>query len=106
MKFSNDGRGAPKSAAIGLEVADPAAAETAGSPASVAAVEAVGFARLLVRPRGTSVTGGPIASTIGQWSWATYEGARNPYVLLVTIYLFGPYFTNHVVGDPVRGQEI
>jgi len=106
VRFSNDGGSAPKSASVRLDVADAAAAETAGSPASVAAVEAVGVARLFARPRGTSVTGGPIASTIGQWSWAGYEGARNPYVLLVTIYLFGPYFTNHVVGDPVRGQVI
>jgi MFS-type transporter involved in bile tolerance (Atg22 family) len=43
---------------------------------------------------------------LGQVSWATYEGARNPYVLLVTIYLFAPYFTTTVVGDPVRGQQI
>lgn len=106
MRFSNDGGAASKPAAIVLDVADPAAAETAGSPASVAAVEAVGVAGWLSRPRGVSVTGDPIASRLGQWSWATYEGARNPYVLLVTIYLFGPYFTNFVVGDPVRGQEL
>ena len=35
-----------------------------------------------------------------------YEWARNPYVLLITIYIFAPYFTTTVVGDPVRGQAI
>ena len=56
--------------------------------------------------RPLAVTGVPAASTLGQWSWALFEWARNPYVILVTIYLFAPYFTNHVVGDPVRGQVV
>lgn len=77
-----------------------------GTPATAAVAEAAGFASWLRSPRGSSVTGGPIASRLGQVSWAMYEGARNPYVLLVTIYIFAPYFTGHVVGDPVKGQEI
>ena len=52
------------------------------------------------------MTGVPAASSAGQWSWALFEWARNPYVILITIYLFAPYFTNHVVGDPVRGQVV
>jgi len=56
------------------------------------------------RPR--AVTGAPAATGLGQWSWALFEWARNPYVILVTIYLFAPYFTSHVVGDPVRGQVV
>ncbi|MEJ0042125.1 MAG: hypothetical protein WDM81_07855 [Rhizomicrobium sp.] len=35
-----------------------------------------------------------------------FEWARIPYVLLVTIYLFAPYFTTQVVGDAVKGQEL
>ena len=89
-----------------IEVADTAAGEPSGTPASVAIAEAAGFAAWIKSPHGKSVTGGPIASRLGQISWATYEGARNPYVLLVTIYLFAPYFTGTVVGDPVRGQQI
>ena len=27
-------------------------------------------------------------------------------MIIITIYIFGPYFTNYVVSDPVRGQEI
>jgi UMF1 family MFS transporter len=46
---------------------------------------------------------GPL--TKGAVSWAVFEGARNPYVILITIYVFMPYFARFVVGDPVKGQE-
>ena len=46
------------------------------------------------------------ASTLGQFSWAMFEWARNPYYILIVIYIFGPYFSTEVIGDPVRGQEI
>jgi len=38
------------------------------------------------------------------WSWALFQGARDPYVVLITIYIFAPYFVRDVVGDAVRGQ--
>ncbi len=63
-------------------------------------------ARAIGAPGPQAVTGAPAASGLGQWSWAVFEWARNPYVILITIYLFAPYFTSHVVGDPVRGQVI
>ena len=49
------------------------------------------------------------AQTGGVWalpgfSWALFEFARNPYYLLVVIYLFPPYFAKAVVGDAVKGQ--
>jgi len=53
-----------------------------------------------------SAVGGPCASPAGQFSWALFEWARNPYVILITIYVFAPYFTRHVVGDPVAGQAL
>ena len=46
------------------------------------------------------------AGTLGQVSWALFEWARNPYYILIVIYIFGPYFTAEVIGDPIRGQEI
>ncbi|MBU6297711.1 MAG: hypothetical protein KJS68_05650, partial [Alphaproteobacteria bacterium] len=58
--------------------------------------------RWQVVPDGESATGGTIASPLGQVSWAMFDFARNPYVLLVTIYIFAPYFTNVLVHDPVR----
>jgi UMF1 family MFS transporter len=42
----------------------------------------------------------------GAWSWALFEWARNPYVILCGVYVMAPYITNIVVGDPVRGQEM
>ncbi len=53
-----------------------------------------------------SATGQPAADFKGQMSWAIFEWARDPYVIIVTIYIFAPYFSNTVVGDPVRGQAI
>jgi UMF1 family MFS transporter len=84
---------------------DPAG-EPSGNPASVAGVEAGGLAAWLKAPGGVSATGGAIASPLGQKSWALYHAARDPYVLLITIYLFSPYFANYVVGDGVRGQAL
>jgi UMF1 family MFS transporter len=52
------------------------------------------------------LSGAAPASRLGQLGWALYEWARNPYYILVIIYVFGPYFINVVVGDPVRGQTI
>jgi UMF1 family MFS transporter len=40
----------------------------------------------------------------GAVAWALFEGVRVPFVVLVTIYVFMPYFATVVVGDPVRGQ--
>ena len=42
---------------------------------------------------------------VGALAWSLFEGARNPFVVLVTIYVFMPYFSSVVVGDPVRGQQ-
>jgi UMF1 family MFS transporter len=91
VKSSNDAGG------------ESALAGEPSDPASSAAIAATGLAVWLHRPGGTSATGGPIASRLGQISWAMFECARIPYVLLVTIYLFGPYFTRYVVADPVAG---
>jgi UMF1 family MFS transporter len=43
---------------------------------------------------------------LGAASWALYEGARDPYVILIVIYVFYPYFATAVVGDPVKGQTL
>ena len=43
--------------------------------------------------------------SLGATSWSIFEGGRDPYVILITIYIFMPYFAAVVVGDPVKGQE-
>lgn len=40
------------------------------------------------------------------WSWAIFEWARNPYVILCIIYVLGPYIATVVIDDPVRGQVL
>lgn len=44
--------------------------------------------------------------TRAQVSWALFEFARSPYVSLIFMFVFAPYFANAFVGDPVRGQEL
>lgn len=80
--------------------------ELSGSAAASAVADAAGLAAWFTAPDGKSTTGDRVASPAGQFSWALFEGARDPYVLLVTIYLFAPYFARFVVGDPVTGQAL
>lgn len=42
----------------------------------------------------------------GGVAWSIFEGGRDPYVVLITIYVFMPYVASVIVGDPVRGQEV
>ncbi len=53
-----------------------------------------------------SLTGDRAAGPLGYHSWALFEWARNPYVILVTIYIFAPYFTTTVAPNPVEGQSM
>lgn len=46
----------------------------------------------------------PVRLDRAAWSWALFQGARDPYVVLIMIYIFAPYLVRDVVGDPVRGQ--
>lgn len=50
--------------------------------------------------------GSAVKLSIGAISWSLFEGARNPYVILIMVYVFMPYISASVVGDPVRGQEL
>ena len=42
----------------------------------------------------------------GGLSWAIFEGGRDPYVILITIYIFIPSVAGTMIGDPVQGQEV
>lgn len=53
-----------------------------------------------------SLAGTPAASRLGYISWIFGQAAREPLYILVVIYIFFPYFSNVVVGDPVRGQTL
>ena len=49
---------------------------------------------------------GPARLGRAGWSWALFQGGRDPYIILVTIYIFVPYLVTSVIGDPVRGQAL
>lgn len=51
------------------------------------------------------MTPAPRASR-GLWCWALFEWARNPYVLVITVYIYATYFARDIAGDPVRGQAL
>jgi UMF1 family MFS transporter len=69
------------------------------------AVETHG-ASSVVDPPVAATVGGDGKLTRGGVAWALFEGGRDPYVILITIYIFMPYVAGFMVGDPVRGQEI
>ncbi len=39
-------------------------------------------------------------------AWAGYQGGRDPYITLVSIYIFMPYVATVMVGDAVKGQSM
>ena len=59
---------------------------------------------LVARPESLSLAGGQPASPLGYYSWTLGQAARDPLYILIVIYIFFPYFSNVVVGDPVRGR--
>ncbi|MDP6830937.1 MAG: MFS transporter [Alphaproteobacteria bacterium] len=59
-----------------------------------------------IQDDGLTVTGVMPAPRLGQFSWALFDWANQPYFTLVTTFIFAPYFTSHVVGNAIRGQEL
>ena len=53
-----------------------------------------------------SLAGTPAAKPLGYYSWTFGQAARDPYYILVIIYIFYPYFSSTVVGDPIKGQSL
>lgn len=39
-------------------------------------------------------------------AWVAAQGGRDPYVILISIYIFAPWFVGQVVGNPVEGQAL
>lgn len=44
-------------------------------------------------------------AALGQWSWALYEGARDPNQVF-QIFVISPFFATVMMRDPIRGQEL
>jgi UMF1 family MFS transporter len=58
----------------------------------------------VVEPPIIASLGGDAALSKGGYAWAIHQGGRDPFIILVTIYIFMPYVASVLVGDPVRGQ--
>lgn len=54
----------------------------------------------------TNALGGKPASGLGQFSWAMFDWANQPYFTVVTTVIFAPYFVQVFVGDAARGQSL
>jgi UMF1 family MFS transporter len=65
-------------------------------------------ADLVAVPPSADVAGARL--TRGAVSWSIFEGARDPYVILIIIYIFMPYVASVMVGwpksNPTAGQEV
>ncbi|WP_240698926.1 MFS transporter [Sphingomonas sp. AAP5] len=53
-----------------------------------------------------TITTSPTRLGRAAWCWALFQGGRDPFVILVTIYVFVPYLVTSVVADPVHGQAL
>lgn len=53
-----------------------------------------------------TVFGTEPASRLGQWSWAFFDWANQPYFTIITTAIFAPYFARGFVGDVVEGQKV
>ena len=40
-----------------------------------------------------------------QFGWAMYDWAAQPFFTIIFTFIFGPYFVNHVIADPLTGQS-
>ena len=58
----------------------------------------------IVEPPIVAAIGGDGKLSRGGYAWSIHQGGRDPFIILVTIYIFMPYVASVLVGDPVRGQ--
>ena len=42
----------------------------------------------------------------GRFAWVLFEVGRNPSYVLISTFIYAPYFAGQIVGDPVRGQAL
>ena len=40
----------------------------------------------------------------GQFSWALFDWANQPFFTVITTFIFAPYFANVMIGDAIAGQ--
>ncbi|GGE09672.1 MFS transporter [Polymorphobacter glacialis] len=45
-------------------------------------------------------------STRAANAWALAQATRDPFVIMISIYIFAPFYVTRVIGDPVLGQTL
>lgn len=60
----------------------------------------------VVDPPVTATVGGDARLDRGGIAWSVFQGGRDPFIILITIYIFMPYVAATLVGDPVQGQAV
>ena len=55
---------------------------------------------------GESAAEVPEANRLGRFGWALFKWANQPVFTVITTFIFAPYFSSAVVGDPVHGQAL
>ncbi|MFN3584291.1 MFS transporter [Phenylobacterium sp.] len=58
----------------------------------------------MIRPESLAAGDGRLDR--GGLSWSVFQGGRDPFIILVVIYVFMPYVASVLVGDPVQGQAM
>jgi UMF1 family MFS transporter len=53
----------------------------------------------------SAVASVPVTSR-GRFAWVLFEVGRNPSYVLISTFIYAPYFATYIVGDPVRGQAL
>src|SRR3569833_434484 len=66
-------------------------------------LDADGPAAVVVPPM-IAELGGDGRMKPGGYAWSLHQGGRDPFIILVTIYIYMPYVASVIVGDPVRGR--
>ncbi|HEY8574015.1 MFS transporter [Phenylobacterium sp.] len=60
----------------------------------------------VVEPPTIAMAGGDGKLRPGGYAWSIHQGGRDPFIILVTIYIFMPYVASVLVTDPVAGQAM
>jgi UMF1 family MFS transporter len=60
----------------------------------------------VIEPPIVATVGGDAPLDRGGVAWSVFQGGRDPFIILITIYIFMPYVASVLVGDPVKGQAL
>jgi UMF1 family MFS transporter len=52
----------------------------------------------------TATPAGREVPWLGRFGWAMFDWANQPFFTVIVTFIFAPYFSSVVIGDPVRGQ--